>query len=137
MMKRLIMPVVCAVVCLLGLGCQTAAYEQEAVQTSDKQHNDSDTWDFKTVSEGKNYSHAFIFKNGTGKIVHIKDVSTSCGCTVSTVKKHTIAPGESTEIAVTFDSTGYEGSVIQFVYVRTDSLDKPIVRFIIKAFVGR
>ena len=97
----------------------------------------SDTFDFGTVKEGAKYSHAFIMSNTFAKTLHIQDVSSSCGCTVSSTKKKDIPPGGSSEIMVTFDSTGYDGEVTQFVYVRTDSLDKPIQKFIIKAFVVR
>lgn len=122
---------------LICSGCNKPLQEQGTVQPGQEQRVESDTWDFSTVTEGKKYVHAFIFKNNSDTYLNIKDVSTSCGCAVSNIKKKKLAPGEMTELAVTFDSTGYEGAVTQFIYVRTDSLDKPIVRFIIKAFVVR
>ncbi|MDD4939161.1 MAG: DUF1573 domain-containing protein [Candidatus Omnitrophica bacterium] len=94
-----------------------------------------DTWDFGQVKEGQVFKHAFALKNEFEIPLTIKDVNTSCGCTVSQAKDKVIAPGESTSIDVKFNSKGYSGSVQQFVYVHTDNLDKPIVRFIIKADV--
>ncbi len=93
------------------------------------------TYDFGQVKAGSVQEHTFIFKNETSKALTIKDTTTSCGCAASSVKKNVLRPGESTEIEVKFNSKGYSGAVQQFVYVATDDLDNPVVRYIIKADV--
>jgi len=93
------------------------------------------TWDFGQVKEGEVLKHTFILKNETQKILNINDVNTSCGCTVSQVDKKTLAPGESASIQVQFKSKGYSGPIKQYVYVHTDNLDNPIIRYIIEANV--
>lgn len=100
------------------------------------QAEDPYTWDFGQVKPGEVVTHDFIFKNETGKELKIKDTNTSCGCTVSAVEKKTLLPGESTKISVKFNSQGYSGAVQQFIYVNTDNLDNPVIRFIIKANVA-
>lgn len=95
---------------------------------------DSFTWDFGKIKEGAVVKHVFTIKNETAKPIKIKDINTSCGCTVSQVKKRDLLPGESAEVEVRFDSKGYYGQVQQYVYVHTDNLDNPIIRFIIKAY---
>lgn len=97
--------------------------------------SDSYSWDFGRVKEGEVLRHAFVLKNDSQKVLNIKDVNTSCGCTVSKVAKRTLSPGEETSIEVTFQTKGYLGATQQFVYVHTDNLDKPLLRFIIKANV--
>lgn len=92
-------------------------------------------WDFGEVKEGEVLKHNFILKNESAKKLNIKEVNTSCGCTVSKVDRKIISPGESASIEVEFDSKGYSGPSQQFVYVTTDSLDKPVIRYIIKAEV--
>jgi len=84
-------------------------------------------WDFGRVREGDVVKHNFNLKNSTGKTLKVKDVTTSCGCTASAVKKDTLLPGESTEIAVEFDSQGYSGPVRQFIYVHTDANSAPVL----------
>lgn len=96
---------------------------------------DNNIWDFEKVREGEILKHGFTLKNETGKTLTIKSVSTSCGCTVSQVKKKILKPKETTSIEVSFDPKGYSGPVKQFIYVNTDDIDKPVVRFIIKAEV--
>lgn len=93
------------------------------------------TWDFGRVSEGQIAKHTFSLKNESGKILTIKNVHTSCGCTASEIKKKALKPGESAEILVSFNSKGYSGEVKQFIYVNTGDIDNPVIRFIIKAEV--
>lgn len=96
---------------------------------------DASVWDFGRVPQGEKGKHSFVLKNATQKDLTIIDVHASCGCTTAAVEKKALAPGEETQIEVTFNSSGYSGAIQQFVYVRTDDLDNPIVRYIIKADV--
>lgn len=92
-------------------------------------------WDFGQIKEGEVLKHDFILKNESQKKLNINDITTSCGCTVSQVKKKALLPGESTFIEVQFKSKGYSGAAQQFVYVHTDSIDNPVIRYIIKTDV--
>jgi hypothetical protein len=96
---------------------------------------DAYTWDFGVVKEGEVLKHEFILKNESAKTLSIKEVSTSCGCAASEVKKEVLLPGESTALEVRFKSKGYSGAVKQFVYVTTDNLDNMFIKYIIKANV--
>ncbi len=100
------------------------------------QPEDPSTWDFGSIKPGQVLTHAFVLKNETDRAFSIKDITTSCGCTVSRAAKTTLAPGESTSIEVTFNSKGYSGSIRQFVYVYTDRLDNTIIKFTIIAEIG-
>jgi uncharacterized cupredoxin-like copper-binding protein len=102
---------------------------QEAKQAEEN------TWDFGQVKEGEVLKHEFILKNDLRITMNITRVDTSCGCTASKVKKKVLAPGESTTLEVNFNSKGRSGPTQQFVYVQTDNLDKPVIRFKIKADV--
>ncbi|MDD5432270.1 MAG: DUF1573 domain-containing protein [Candidatus Omnitrophica bacterium] len=94
-------------------------------------------WDFGIVKAGEIAKHSFLIKNETEKILKIREVSTSCGCTVSDVKNKTLKPQETTLLEVAFNSKGYSGDVQQFIYVNTDNLDNPVIRYIIKAKVEK
>ncbi len=62
--------------------------------------------EFGTVLEGKQVEHVFKFKN-TGKVpLLISEAKATCGCTASSYPKEPIAPGESSEIAVRFNTAG-------------------------------
>lgn len=118
-----------------GCAAQNSAQILETSTPPARISDDPFLWDFGTVKEGALLEHAFTLKNASTKTINIKDISTSCGCTVSQAKKKELLPGESTRISVKFNSKGYLGQTSQFIYVNTDNLDNPVVRFIIKADV--
>ncbi len=122
------------------IGCysqnQTVIQQNVKEGIAEKQeNNDPYLWDFGKVKEGLLVEHEFVFKNESKLILNIKDINTSCGCTISEVKKKKLLPGESTLISVKFNSKEYSGQVTQYIYMNTDSLDNPIIRYIIKANV--
>lgn len=96
---------------------------------------DPNEWDFGKVKQGEILKHDFLFRNKTPNILKITGINTSCGCTASQAKKNDLKPGESTMINVTFNSKGYSGEIKQFIYVNTDNINLPIVKFTIKAQV--
>ena len=119
-------------------GCYSQNQEEitsQAEITDQAEIPDPYSWDFAQVKEGEVLEHTFVLKNESEKTLTIKEVNTSCGCTAFKVEKKVLLPGESTEIEVQFNTKGYSGLTQQYVYVHTDSLDKPIIRFIIKAEV--
>ncbi len=100
-----------------------------------KEAVDPYTWDFGFIPKDTIVKHEFEIKNNLNRVLNIKDVSTSCGCTASAAKKKVLEPGESTQITVEFNSKGYSGNASQFVYVSTDDPDNLILKYTIKAFV--
>ena len=62
--------------------------------------------DFGTINEGDKVETTFSFTNTGKSDLIIVDARGSCGCTVPNYPKNTpIAPGESGEIVVSFDSS--------------------------------
>ena len=60
--------------------------------------------DYGTIAQGSDPLRRFKFKNtGTEPLV-IKNARGSCGCTVPSFKKEPIAPGETSEIEVRYDT---------------------------------
>ncbi|MCX5703565.1 MAG: DUF1573 domain-containing protein [Candidatus Omnitrophica bacterium] len=116
----------------------TGCYSQQGNNAIEKvKESDPYTWDFGRVKKGAILKHAFKLKNESNKILNILNVSTSCGCTASEVKKKNLAPKETTLIEVSFKTLGYSGPTQQHVYVNTDSLDNPVIKYTIKADVAK
>ncbi len=113
---------------ILG-GC---AQSQQNLITS-LQTLDSYSWDFGKTQEGGVLRHNFVLKNNSSQTLNIKEINTSCGCTVSKVERKVLLAKEATTIEVQFNTQGYFGPVQQYIYVHTDSLDNPVLRFVIKA----
>lgn len=75
------------------------------------------------ITEGTQADARFAFKNaGTAPLV-LSDVSTSCGCTLAEQwPRAPIAPGESAEIVVRFDSRNRVGTNQKEIFVVTNAV---------------
>jgi hypothetical protein len=141
-MKR-IMLALALVLCLFICACGAAGVTNKTPQSSGNPATvapissvaQPDFWDFGDVKAGSVPEHEFVITNDSVKDLVIKDTTTSCGCTVSEIKNKFLKPGESTTVLIKLDTKGYTGDVQQFVYVNTDSMDKPIIRLTVKAKV--
>ena len=64
------------------------------------------TFDFGEVMEGEKVNNKYVFTNTGSEPLIISNAKGSCGCTVPNWPRNPIAPGETAEIDVTFDSKG-------------------------------
>ncbi|NNM25478.1 MAG: DUF1573 domain-containing protein [Phycisphaerales bacterium] len=76
--------------------------------------------DFGKMPETETRTARLTFANTGGSPLEIQEVKTSCGCTAASLDKETYAPGESGEIAVTFDPSA-PGTQRQYVNVFSNS----------------
>ncbi len=67
------------------------------------------TFDFGEIDEGEKVEHIYKFKNTGDEPLVISNAKGSCGCTVPQWPKTPIAPGDSGEILVSFNSKGKPG----------------------------
>lgn len=63
-------------------------------------------WDFGNITSGEVVENIFKFKNTGTEPLIISNAKGSCGCTAPAWPKEPIAPGESGEIKVVFNSRG-------------------------------
>lgn len=96
----------------------TEIIENEATADNPKANNgepkfqfSEEEWDFGTLVDGEMVSHTFRFKNIGNADLVISSATASCGCTIPKYTKKPIAPGESGEIEVTFNSAGKASGV--------------------------
>lgn len=86
---------------------------------------DSAQHDFGQIAPGTRVSYRFKLSNAGEAPLTIVKLSPSCGCTSTVVGKDTLAPRESTELEVTFDSTGSVGLERKSVVVETNDPVNP------------
>lgn len=79
--------------------------------------------DFGEVDAGKSVDLTFEFENTGDDILVIKNIRSTCGCTVAKVDKKEYKPGEKGEIPVKFFSKGYRGKITKTVTVTTNDKD--------------
>lgn len=61
------------------------------------------TFDFGEMLETERRTARFPFFNAGGRVLVIRDIKTSCGCTVATLDQRRFEPGESGALTVVFD----------------------------------
>jgi hypothetical protein len=97
----------------------------------------SPLYDFGSALEGTMVSHTFTIKN-TGKgYLDIRGVKTSCGCTTGQPSKMHVAPGDTTDIAVSFDTHFQKGHQIRAITVYTNDPDNPQVAMTMQGIVKK
>lgn len=90
---------------------------------------------FGEVESGKVVDLEFKFKSTGDETLVIKNIGSSCGCTVPKVDKKEYKPGEEGTIPLQFFSKGYTGEVIKTISVSTNDQESKIVRLQIKGNV--
>lgn len=68
-------------------------------------------FDFGEIAQGDVVKHSFKFQNTGEAPLVISDIKTTCGCTTPQYTKDPVAPGESGEILVQFNSSGKSGVI--------------------------
>lgn len=84
----------------------------QAVMTFDTTHHD-----FGKVKAGKKAVHVYKFKNTGDRDLVIREVKTTCGCTVAEFPRKPIAPGKKGKIVVAFDTKEKNGPYVKGVNV--------------------
>ena len=79
------------------------------------------TFDFGEVDEGEKVSHVYKFTNTGSEPLVISNAKGSCGCTVPKWPKNPIAPGETGDILVEFNSKGKTGKQTKRVTITANT----------------
>lgn len=82
---------------------------------------EKDFHNFEKLVAGEQVSFGFKFKNTGKSLLIVSNVSTSCGCTVSSFPKQPIKPGEESVINVSFDTKGRHGLQTKTISVFTNT----------------
>lgn len=104
------------------LGVQ--AQEQDRKITFDKTIEE-----FGTVEQNAPTQTVFTFTNTSDVPVKLLNVKASCGCTTPSYTKTAVAPGETGEINVRYNSSRV-GPFYKSITVSYDSVEKPVVLYI-------
>lgn len=80
---------------------------------------------FGNLVQGKKLDHTFIIKNigdAPLKILHIRP---ACGCTAANASSPVVAPGKTSEIKVSFNSSNFYGTVSKTIALESNDPVKP------------
>ncbi|MDA8948007.1 DUF1573 domain-containing protein [Flavobacteriaceae bacterium] len=105
-----------------------------AQQNSPQIEFENTTIDYGTIENGSDGERIFSFKNtGTADLV-ITNVKSSCGCTIPKKPDGPIAPGDTNEIVVRYD-TKRVGPFRKTITVSTNQENNPIIALKLKGTV--
>ena len=90
---------------------------------------------FGKINQGDKVTHVFIITNNGGDLLIIEHVQASCGCTAATPEKNELAPGESTNLEVVFNSAGRNGAQKKNITIKSNDPENPLVKLVITATV--
>ena len=91
---------------------------------------EADEFDFGIVIDGEKVKHTYKFTNTGDQNLILIDVKGTCGCTaLEDWPKYPIAPGESGEIKIVFDSKERVGNVRK--NVRVDANTNPSTKHLV------
>jgi hypothetical protein len=77
--------------------------------------------DFGEIQQGQVVNATFTYKN-TGKVpLILSNVKTTCGCTVPNWSKEPLAPGQSTQLAATFNTNGKMGQQNKVIAITSNA----------------
>jgi len=119
-----------AVAAVLSLASSLSALAAPVLQV------DRPVLDFGVIPQGKKITHVFTLTNKGDAPLTITRTRSSCGCTVANVSAKTIAPGKSTELKITFDSTNFGGNVTKTIAVESNDPATPTTTLTIKGIIN-
>ena len=91
--------------------------------------------DFGRLTQGSVVATVFKFKNMGKSPLNIRKVASNCTCVVPKLEKEDIAPGESVDLEVSFNTAGRRGTQQKSITIYTNDPTTPVQRIIIKASV--
>ncbi len=104
MLKQAPIAIKLIIICLLFLIDCSFSYGQVKLLPAPKISVDSNKYDFGKVEEGVELKHVFKVSNTGSKVLELWHVTSTCGCTVPTLEKKLLQPGESTKLTVIVDT---------------------------------
>jgi len=81
---------------------------------------DSDEFRFGTIAFGATRTHLFTITNRGDALLELRKGSTSCKCTISELKKGSIAPGESAQVKLAWTAKLMEGNFREIATILTN-----------------
>lgn len=93
------------------------------------------THDFGKIDEGTTVTTSFSLQNTGKSALNIRKTHANCGCTIASLSKDVIAPGESLNLDVSFNTKGRRGNQQKSITIYTNDPVRPVQRVILKAYV--
>ena len=118
-------------VCLFLVLGFSSAYSDVGLMSTGRVH------DFGEVGIDYNLFHTFTIVNYADTAITIDSVTVTCDCSYITFLDSVLAPGDSVDIRLKFNTKNYYGPVSKSILIHSNSAVTPLVDLFYKATVGQ
>jgi hypothetical protein len=94
------------------------------------------TYDFGTISMGQKVERSFTLSNTGKSPLNIRTTKSTCSCTIESLSKKDLKPGESVVMKVVFDSSDRRGTQQKSINIYSNDPQKPAQRVVLKGKVA-
>lgn len=127
-MSRLLMTGICLVVCGMA---SVHAVEREGLNWDHQRYN------FGHLGIDYTVYHDFKLYNTGPRPIHVDSVTIDCDCSRVDLRDSVIAPLDTVDVRVAFNTRDYFGPVTKAMWVYTDDPSVPMVQMFYSAIVGQ
>lgn len=107
----------------VGFGVWAQADDAVEPQNGAKITFAESSYDFGDITQGDRVTYTFTYENSGNEPLILSDVRTTCGCTATNWDREPLAPGESAEITVNFNSRGKMGMQNKVVTILSNAVN--------------
>lgn len=100
--------------------CVSSSYGQAAIRIEEGM-----SFDLGKIYEGRSVDRKLTIQNAGRDTLVIRNVHTSCGCTVAKLSSDRIPPGKREKLTVTIDSKNIQGEIKRDVYIASNDSSSP------------
>lgn len=84
-------------------------------------------YNFGSVFEGIAVTHTYVLKNTGDEVLEISGIRASCGCTTTELATNSIEPGESVDLDILINTTGFSGTISKLITVYSNDPGMPML----------
>ncbi len=107
----------------IGFGVIAQTATADTPQNGAKIAFSESSFDFGDITQGDRVTHTFAYENTGNEPLILSDVKTTCGCTATNWDREPLAPGETAEITVNFNSRGKMGMQNKVVTIMSNAVN--------------
>jgi len=97
---------------------------------------EKDMMDFGSIKEGEKVELEYVLKNSGKSDLDILMAKATCSCTIVSLPKNSLKPGEEMKMKVVFDATGIRGTQQKYLTVFSNDPSGPAKRLIVKGVIN-
>lgn len=82
--------------------------------------------DLGAIEPNTTIERKFTVTNSSNKVLNIDKIEVPCHCNSAIIGDTILQPGQSTEVTMSFDSSGYSGLAVKSIYLHHDGSKEPL-----------